>query len=253
MKKGIVISFLSLLSIASLAGCNQTSGGVKVNSAKSGVQYLVTSKNYTFSYVHDSYAHDLVFTSKYIGIVSSASASSTDVYVQDKEGVYRLRYSNKYQPGEILNKGRSLWKDNYKNTLYGVKTSFLSGAKSSDTSITISDKEFKLAYAFMLGYTVEQFVNIDSLVVTYREEESKPILRFTLSYSGNAIIYDAHDFGTSKSELVDNFLARGGTYFTPGRGLTKARKLMLANNYAQAVYYIGESQSGYVATEYYHP
>ena len=252
MKRSLVASFIPLLCVASLVGCNKDNG-IQVTNIKTGIQYLSVSKNYTFSYVGTTNQHDFVFTSDYMGVVSSEYASATDVYIQEARGVYRLRYSNKYLPGEIQ-VGKSLWDDGYRNTLLGVDTTFVNELQDSD-SVKISDKGFKLAYAYLIGYTLEQFVNIDYLQIDKRVDNGKIVLRFTISYLGNLISYDAHDFGTSKSKTVDDFLTNGGKPFNPSRQLYTTRELMKANNYVQAVYYFGATaeESGYAAVSYYHP
>ena len=254
-KRIILSSLIGVFLVASLGGC-ATEENIKVTDLKSAVRYICNRKNYTLSYSGEgAYAHDFIYTSDSIGVVSEDYIEITDVHIKCNKGVYRLRYTPyDYLPGEILSKGTSLWgNDNYRKTMYRVSTSFLSDVDSKATSIEVKDKKFKLAYAYSIGYQDNEIANIDSLNLTYQEVNNKPQLTFNLIYSGASIKYVAHDFGTSKNYRVEEFKNEGGTYLTLDDELKDMRTLIRANNFCQEVFMFNEDQSGYIGTAVFNP
>ena len=256
MKKSIIFSLAIFASSLSLIGCNDNTNQNTVSDLKSGIQYIEKEKNYTFSYVSNTNRHDLIYTKTSIGLVAEGTPRATDVYIQDTKGVYRLRHDgSKFISSELSSKSDSLWSGEFYSTLFGVSTSFTSSIKSGDTSVKVSDKSYKIAYCKAIGYSEDQLANVNSLTISYRKENNEQYLRFTLDYLGNDVVYDAHEFGTSKNTIVDDFIASGGTYLTVNGILSDARRLMKGNNYIQEIYYFGadEDSSGYAAQAYFHP
>ncbi|MBO5577558.1 MAG: hypothetical protein J5955_00370 [Bacilli bacterium] len=252
MKKSRLLALLLITPLFSLAGCKENH--IIVSDLKTGIQYLASERNYTFTYVGNSNNHDIIYTNNSIGIVPNNVPSATDIYIQHSQGVYRLRYNlDDYVSSEILSKGKSLWGDKYYPTMLGADVGFTSSIKSEDTSVKVSSKDFKMAFIKCIGYTSDQIVNVNSLNIAYRKSGDKQYLRFTLDYSGSQIIYDAHDFGTSKNSIVDEYVGNGGSYLTINDNFSTMRRLFKANNFVQDIYYFGEEESGYAASAYFNP
>lgn len=251
MNKNILLSsFVIFLSCPVLTCC---SGEANISNLKDAVNYVTKKKNFTLSYVSSSNNHEFIFTDKSIGVISEEYPYIDDIHIQDKNGVYRLRYNNdKFIAGELSPLGDSLWDDGFRNTLYKASNSFVSDI-GDKTSYTVKDKDFKLKYSLTIGYTVEQYANIDSLTLSYYVKDEKPYLRFSLIYLGNEIIYDAHHFGNSENKVVDDFLSKGGKPLEIDDELASTRDLIKGNNFIQPSYYFGEEESGYIGESYFNP
>ena len=255
-KKALLPLLVFSFTVPFLSGCNKEEN-ITVNNLKSAVKYICKKKNYTLSYSGSGVSHNIIFTSNSIGLVCDSYVEATDIHIQDKKGVYRLRYNNNsFIGGEILYKGVNLWSSNFYHAhMLGVSTGFLSDVDNKSTSLVVKDKKFMLSYAYTIGYNESTVANINSLTLTYNEKGSKPSLTFTLSVQGGNVIYTAHDFGTSKNKIVDNYLSSGGTYLTPSESLNTIRDLVKGNNFIQSNYYFGETveESGYIGNSYFHP
>lgn len=249
------VLFILPFSVTILSGCsNDEHVPIEVTNLKTAIQYISEEKNYKLTMEDDNYPHEFIYTENSIGVTSSKYPQIDDFHIQCDAGVFRLRYdNNQYISGEILSKGEILWgNDNYRKTMFGVSIDFLNDVFDDSTTVVITDKAFKMQYAYSIGYSLDNFPNIDSLTLDYKEDNGDKRLTFTLSYLGNPIVYVAHGFNTTKNEVVDNFLLEGGTYLTIDNNLKKIRDLIRGNNFSQAIYYFGEEESGYVGTSYFH-
>ncbi len=248
---------VSLISPLILSGCNNvTPEGDDdkkeegVVSLKSAVNYLVSNKNYTLTFNGDQ-SHDIVFLENSIGVVSKTYPSVTDIYNESIEGVYRIRCKGNTLVGsEIKYEVGSLYSNDYVSSFYGISVDFLNEYADDITELSVKNKTFRNGFALAIGFTLIETVNINSLSLKYLSEENA--LKFDLSYKNSIISYTAHDFGTSKNEVLEEYLKNGGTHLTPDADLVKIRDLVNANNYMQEIYYFGE-ESGYVAYNVFNP
>lgn len=221
------------------------------SSLKEGLQKLITSKNYTFTYAGTGTSHYIIYTENSIGLIGDRNPNLTNVYIQSSEGVYVLNFNEfMYVGSEILDRGSSLWEGDYYPNFYGVASSYINGLDASLTSVAIKDKTFKINFALALGYTKEEYVNVNSLTVEYVNNKT---LKFTLDVSGTNHVYTLSSFGVSSNSVVDKYLAGGGSYFTPDKEMNLIREYMKGNNFTSYLYYIGETpaSSGYIGAEYY--
>ena len=247
------ILFILPISVVILSGCSSDENKhipIEVTNLKSAVQYISEEKNYTLSYQGDKFQHDFLYTENAIGVRSKEYPQIDDFFIECNEGVFRLRNNkNNYVGGEILSKGNKLWgNDNYQKTMFNVSIDFIKAIEDNVNELIVSDKAYKIAYAYSIGYSLEEIPNIDSLKLSYADQK----LTFDLTYLGNSIVYVAHDFNKTKNDIVDNYLSNGGTYLTVDSNLSKIRNLVKGNNFAQGIYYFGEDESGYIATAYFH-
>ena len=241
-------------SAAILGGCGDNHIPVEVVNLKTAVQYISEEKNYTLTFSGEGYEHELVYTEKSIGVVSDKYPVIDDIHIECDQGVYRLHYvEDDHIAGEIIPKGEKLWgNDNYRLTMFGVSFDFLKAIGDDVSSIEVKDKDFVMKYVYSIGYKLDDIPNIDSLTLSYSAEDGNKALTFDLVYLDTHIVYVAHDFGTSKNKVVEEFIKDGGKPLEVDSELKKMRTLIRGNNFMQAIYYFGEDESGYVATAYFH-
>ena len=251
---------LSLILLTSLSvgifSCTSSSSN-KVDSLKSALLFLAKSDNYTFSYSGSyMYAHDYIFTEKSIGVVCEDDESADMIYVKDKKGVYSLSYNGvAYVGSEYYDYGTELWNNTYAYTLKGACLDYINSLDETTTSLTIKDKEYRLAYLQTMGYTANDYVNMGSLSVRYQENNNEPNLIFKMKYDNYEFTYTCHKFGTSKNNVVDNYLKQGGTAYTPNEVQKTFRELFQKDNYSRSIYYVDEEESiaGYIGYELFNP
>ena len=83
MKKSRLLALLLITPLFSLAGCKENH--ITVSDLKTGIQYLASERNYTFTYVGNSNNHDIIYTNNSIGIVPNNVPSATDIYIQHSQ------------------------------------------------------------------------------------------------------------------------------------------------------------------------
>lgn len=254
-KRYLVVLAILPFSATILSGCSEDSHvPVEVVNLKTAVQYISEEKNYTLTFEGQGYEHELVYTEKSIGVISDKYPVIDDIHIECDQGVYRLHYvEDDHIAGEISSKGEKLWgNDNYRLTMFGVSIDFLKAVTEDVSTLAIKDKDFIMKYAYSIGYQLDDIPNIDSLTLTYSNVDGYKSLRFELVYLEQPIVYVAHDFGTTKNKVVEDFIKDGGKPLEVDEELKKIRSLIRGNNFMQAIYYFGESESGYVATAFFH-
>lgn len=250
---------LSLLAIPFMSGCNnnpevdpkpQEDTLPNVTSLKSGLSYLLLGKNYTLK---ASNGESYIYTDNYLGLMSE-DYSRTDVYIESDEGVYRVNYTDSHIiASELLSNEKDLWAKNYYKTMFGVGKKYISSIDEKTASVDVTNKDYKIAFIQTVGFKNTDYVNVDSLSIYYQNINFVSKIVFNLKYSGVNLLYEYFDFGKSSYRVVDEYLANGGTYFTPNSDLENVRTLIKGNNFQNEVYAFTESGNGYIARELYHP
>ncbi|MGM9873483.1 MAG: hypothetical protein ACI31G_00995 [Bacilli bacterium] len=248
------IKKILLLGILLLSGC-QANTKTEINSLKDGLLFLNTSKNYTLEIESSTYGTcSYIYTKNSIGFTASRKSSAMFAYIKDSKGIYPLNYDNGYVAGEYLldeasKKITNLWGGEVFKTLLGVETSYIKGLSNDITTLTVTNKNYKMAFIQSIGYDINSYVNVDSLVINYVDD----VLTFSLKMSNNksAETYTLTNINTSKNEEVDNFLKNGGKALTLSSSLLRVRNLIKSNNFLRYIYDMGSHE--YTGIEIFNP
>lgn len=243
------------LSLGALCACSEKLP--EVTSLKTALTYIRLGKNYTFTYEGLRLVpHQLIFTENSIGTVCDDNDDLNLVYVKDKNGVYSLSSDGENTLGsEYYDFSSDLWSNNFCYTLYGLGEEFISELENETESVTIKDKEYRLAYLQMCGYPAKNYSDLSSLKVKYELMDEKPSLLFTMIYRKTEFSYRVTDFGTSTNYFADDWFASDGHAFVPNETLTKFRNLFKANNYSMMTYAYDEEDglAGYIGYQLFNP
>ena len=283
MKNKKLLSLLMCFgSLCALAGCDEnnnsqnnnstdiindnnkkTDESIKLKSIYQGLVALYQTKNYTLEVIHTygtfrEEIPDMIFTKDYIGFDGKAF-EDFKVYYNDGEGIYPVSFTNDFLSGEYVKdkkgtKYTNLWDNSFVKTMYGVCPEYVkSNEKISETSLQITDKDYKLAFLRMIVGNTNNFADVDDLVAKYENEK----VTFTLSLSGGTNVYKVtlKNIGTTKSDHLKMFVNNGGKPFVANHDLSEMRRLLNLDNYVQRIYMINEGEgywSGYsFFTEHY--
>ena len=219
---------------------------VEIKSLKEGLVYLNTGYNYTLSYYNNTYGTcSIIYTRNSIGFSASKSAYATTALIKDNNGVYPLSYENGYIAGEYYvdkdgNNITDLWGSGLKPNLRGVATDYINGIDNNLTSLIITNKTFKIAFIQSVGYSANDYVNVDELEAYYDGGQ----LKFSLSMasSKNPLGYVLENPGTSVNDDVNTFLNAGGKALELSEDLKEMRRLMRLNNFLRYIYDINENE-----------
>ena len=238
-------------------------GDIKLNNIYEGLVALYQTKNYTLEVIHTYGTYreeipDMIFTKDYIGFDGKAF-EDFKVFYNDGEGIYPVSFTNDYLSGEYVkdkkgDKYTNLWDNSFVKTMYGVCPEYVkSNENNKETSIDITDKDYKLAFLRMIVGNTNNFADVDKLTAKYENEK----VSFTLSLNGGSNIYKVtlKNIGTTKSEHLKMFVNNGGKPFVANHDLSEMRRLLNKDNYVQRIYMINEGEgywSGYsFFTEHY--
>ena len=219
---------------------------VEIKSLKEGLVYLNTSYNYTLSYYNSTYGNcSLIFTRNSIGFSASKSAYATTAVIRDNVGIYPLDYDNGYTAGEYYldddgNYITDLWGSGIKPNLRNVSTDYINNVDGNINSLIITNKTFKIAFIQTVGYSANDYVNVDELEVYYDGGQLK--FSLLMATSKNPIGYVMENVGTSVNEDVKNFLDAGGKALKLSEDLKEMRRLMKLDNFLRYIYDINENQ-----------
>ena len=201
---------------------------------RSALEYLAKEKNYSFTIYEGgepepAYLFTYYFTEKVVGHTALDALEYTDLRIQDDTGVYPLNYYEDHLiSGEYIRmEDGSLCQDVWEisDTLYGKSESFLSSLPSGETSLTITDKAYRLNLIKTLGYDNSAIVDLSSLEASF--EGGQLSLSFTLGETDLLLV--ASDFGTTDVPLYDRFLSEGGDVYVPEETLAELRRLFATN------------------------
>ena len=128
--KGLLI-LIPILLLSSCGEASSTISPITITSLKDGLLQLSSLQNYQIDYIdNEKTIFSYVFTSNSIGIDSS-NKNYIDTLIEDEQGIYTLKYYNRYRPGEYKldssnNKIKDLWSSDLVHTLYGKEVAFSS-------------------------------------------------------------------------------------------------------------------------------
>ncbi len=118
------------------------------------------------------------------------------------------------------------------------------------TKIDIKGKKNKAALLNMLGLGTNYYASINKLTGAITKT-GKLLITLSVNYSSATIVTIEATVDSLLSTTIpeiDDYLAKGGTYFVVDEDLAKARSLMQGNNYTH--YYYSDNRK--VGTEYFH-
>ena len=244
----ITFIMTGMLSASLLLSCGQED--TTPTSLASAFKYMYSSRNYTIEYVGETYIpHSIIYTENSVGVYSKSYKEFNDYYIKDSGGIYHLTYDDKYYASEYLNAGDDLF--DYRPSFYQLAPSFVNGVKVDAKSVVISDKTYRMGFLTVVGFSATDVLNLGTLTASY----DNGAVTFTTTLNNNPLTYIAKNFGTTVNKEVDDFLAKGGSHYTPDKNLSKMRTLLRSNNMIQGIYQLGETpeSTGFIGYSYFHP
>ena len=211
-----------------------------VTNLKTALKHLNAGKNYTASVkLNGTYYYSIFVTPSYIG-TDDDYHDALDFLIADGEGIYSLNKNKGYLvSGEYKVNGTGenyvdLFDNNTAKTLYGVSTSYVDSIGEQLDELTITDKNYKLALLDYIGIDRSSYIDLGSVTAKYNEE-----LSITLQFDARTsytYVLTFSNFGATNNAVVEDFLAKGGTYFIPDFYITEFKRLVSANNYVRYIY-----------------
>jgi len=247
MNKKLLTSFLLTSCVLSVVSCGQKESIPEVKSLKSGLQYLSVAKNYTLTYDSDLLiAHDLIFTSNSIGTVSSYKPTVNTIYYQDGSGTYCIGNNGEKTVGGEYISGHSVWDGTLATSFLNVSKDYINEMDSDATSLTIKDKEYRMNFLKLIGFSESDYSTLGSLTASYfLGNNNQPAIRFVTTISTKEFAYIAHDFGTSVNTVVNDYIKEGKGAYKISKSMSVFQNAVQGNNYTQGIYYIGSGIVGY--------
>lgn len=258
LTKTLCLQAILFMGIAFSTSCKPSTGSSSdteaepeliVNSLKSGLKYINTRKNYTFTYSGKNLVdHTYTFTRDAVGISSSSKKELNHFYYSDLFGTFEIEYlDSKYITSEYRS-DKNVWDTNLTFTFLDVGTDFVNSVKDTDTEVRIKNNDYKRTFVQMMGYTPDDFMSIDSLTVAYKSETNT--LEYVCTMGSREYKYIASNFGDSEiPELKESTLRA----YEPSSNIVSAREAMKSNNYVQSIYNFSESGNGYVGNYIFNP
>lgn len=251
----ILVSFICASISCSVTGCNDSTADkqIVVNNLQSALLYMNQHNNFTLSIQEGSSVayHDIIYTNNSMGIESNACPELTNVFYYDGFGTYQINYDGTELKGSEYRCASNIWISDLFPSFIAVGNKTISKLKLTDNDISITDKEYKILFAKLITGDATKMVGINYIYATYTELG----VEFNISYNQYSFIYLAHDFGTSSSYTVNDYVIKHNkSALIVDDELQLARDGIKGNNYMQDVYQYGDNPSttGYVMEYGYH-
>ena len=230
-------------SVSSISQSNSESSSIEnpsvpVTSVKTGLLALNKTKSYTADVTYNGTKYFSIYVNeKYVGFDSATNDEVLDFFIKGEEGIFPLNKSNgKFLPGEYQAKNKEenytdLFDNTTAKTVYGVASDYVTSVADDANDLVISNKTYKLALLDYVGIERSFYVDLNTVTASYKEAFS-----LKLEFGSNVYNLTFKDFGTAKDENVENFLAKGGTAYTPDENMKAMKRLLKSNNFVSAVY-----------------
>ena len=204
---------------------------------KAGLLKINNTKNYTASVsLNGTYSYSIFVTEKYVGI-DREQDNGLDFHVKGEAGIYPINdddgitLSGQYEKDANGNVYTELFDNSVAKTMYGVQTDYVQSLSNTETTITFTNKFYKLALLDFAGFERNSYVDLTSASATYTN-----LLKIELVFGRNTYTLSFSDFGTSKSSKVEAYLASGKSVYTPDKNLATMSRLIRSNNYMSLIY-----------------
>ena len=227
---------------------------MKPATLKEGLTLVSQSKNYSLSYRSSSAGNcSIIFTEKAIGFYASLAAESDFAYIQDEKGVYRVSFDDGYVGGEYLlnSKGEKVvdvWDGSVYKNLYGLGESFLSSIDEKATSVSISDKTYRLNFLQIAGFSRTEYTSMKDLSASIDADGQ---IRFTLEMESLTMHYDLVKIGESVCLPAVYYLEDNDGPLQLSDDLAELREAFKGNNFRRSIYSF--DTESYIGYEYFLP
>ena len=208
------------------------------NTLKGALKKLNTTKNYTAKiYINNTWNYSVVVNENYVGMDYVRDTDKFQFFVSDNTGIFPLNVdqgftlAGEYRKDASDNNYTDLFNNSITKTMFGIQTDYVNSISNEATSITITDKIYKLSLLDFLGMERATFVDLESVTAEYNEG-----LNISLDFGKTTYVVKFVNFGTSTNATVESFLAKGGTVYTPDRYLAGMKRLVASNNYLSLIY-----------------
>lgn len=267
IKKNCLLLLLSPVLLLVSCGGTSTSSSLQSDPSSLPSDYNTSVKNYlkALKSIHNYTIAEVVSSSEtsainFIQISYMQNAyyysfgESTYGYIASSDGVYGVSMKNNDLVGSelLLDENntpyRSVWDTNLITGFSSFDEEQIDSLEDG-TKVEIKGKKNKVALLNMLGLGTNYYASINKLTGAITKT-GKLLITLSVNYSSTTVVTIEATVDSLLSTTIpeiDDYLAKGGTYFVVDEDLAKARTLMQGNNYTH--YYYSENRK--VGTEYF--